>query len=584
MHEGTKIKYMLTSNSKIWSVLAQRERTQVIALFIFMLIGAMLEMLGIGLVIPLVTVLMQDDIEIKYPLIGSLIGYLGNPSQTILTIYSMIGLLCVYAIKNFFLAFLTWRQRYFAYCVRTDLGRRLFANYLYQPYSFHQRNNSAQLIRNISGEVSILTSYGINSMLIIATEAMVVLGILGMLIAVEPFGAGIVAVSVGPPGFLFYWILRSKVARWGKARQVHDGLVLQYLQQGLGGVKDTKVIGCEDSFVDEYDFHNKKSSKIAQWEQTLQALPRLWIELISIAALVVLVTSLSLAGEREASEILPVLGFFAAAAFRLMPSLSRIISALHGFQFSQPVIDVITKEITLEKEVQTFSVANRICVFTKDIVLHGINFTYESTKIKILDDVSIKIKHNQSIGFIGKSGAGKSTVVDIVLGLLSPDSGEVLVDGRNIQDDIVGWRSQIGYVPQSVFLTDGSLKSNVAFGVKEDDIDEEAVWLAIRSAQLEEFVNGQPEGLEAVIGERGVRLSGGQRQRVGIARALYHNPAILVLDEATSSLDVKTESGFMKTINDLHGKRTLIIIAHRLSTIKHCDHVYRLEDGKLVDD
>ena len=572
---------MLISINKIWSVLAQRERAQVITLFVLMLIGAMLEMLGIGLVIPLITILMQDDIGIKYPPIGLLIDNLGNPSQALLTLYSMIGLLCLYTIKNFFLAFLTWRQRYFAYCVRTDLGRRLFANYLYQPYSFHQQNNSAQLIRNINGEISIFTSYGINSMLIIATEAMVILGIIGMITTVEPFGAAIVVFSVGPLGLLYYWLFRFKVTHWAKLRQIHDGLVLQYLQQGLGGVKDTKVIGCEDSFVDEYDFHNKKSSKIAQWEQTLQALPRLWIELISMVAIVALVASLSLDDERGPNEILPILGFFAAAALRLMPSLSRVISALNGFQFSKPVIDVIVKEIKLKKENQTFSADTRICDFKKDIMLHNINFTYESTKLKILDDLTIKIKLNQTIGFVGKSGAGKSTIVDIILGLLLPDSGRVLVDGRNIQDDILGWRSQIGYVPQVVFLTDGSLKSNVAFGVKVDDIDEEAVRVAIRSAQLEEFIEGLPEGIETVIGERGVRLSGGQRQRVGIARALYHNPAVLVLDEATSSLDVKTENGFMKTVSNLHGKRTIIIIAHRLSTIKNCDLVDSLENGKL---
>ena len=549
-----------------------------------MLIGAMLEMLGIGLVIPLVTVLMQDDIGIKYPQISSLFDILGNPSQILLTAYSMIGLLCIYAVKNFFLTFLIWRQRYFTYCVRTDLGRRLFANYLYQPYSFHQQNNSAQLIRNINGEISILTSYGITSMLTIATEAMVVLGILGMLITVEPFGATVVALSVGPLGFLYYWLFRSKVAHWGKARQIHDGLVLQYLQQGLGGVKDTKVIGCEDSFVDEYDNHNKKSSKIAQWEQTIQALPRLWIELISMVALVLMVISLSLGEERTSSEILPILGFFAAAAFRLMPSLSRVISAMHGFQFSEPVIDVIVKEINLKQEVQTFSTDSRMCNFAKDIVLNHVNFSYESTKTKILDDVSIKIKHNQSIGIIGKSGAGKSTIVDIILGLLPTDTGQILVDGQDIQEDIIGWRTQIGYVPQSVFLSDCSLKSNVAFGVKQDDIDEDAVWEAVKSAQLEEFVKNQPDGLETIIGERGIRLSGGQRQRVGIARALYHNPAVLILDEATSSLDVKTERGFMNTIDDMYGNKTIIIIAHRLSTIKHCDYVYRLENGRMIAD
>jgi ABC-type multidrug transport system fused ATPase/permease subunit len=298
----------------------------------------------------------------------------------------------------------------------------------------------------------------------------------------------------------------------------------------------------------------------------------------------VLVASLSYDDERATNEILPIMGFFAASAIRLMPSLSRVISAMNGFRFSEPVIDVIVKEINLDQEVQTYSTDSRICDFLKDIVLDNVNFTYASTSIKIIDDVSIKIKYNQSVGFIGKSGAGKSTIVDIILGLLSPDTGQVLVDGRNIQDDIRGWRNQIGYVPQSVFLSDGSLKSNVAFGLKQDDIDEDAVWKAVKSAQLEEFVANQPDGLETMIGERGVRLSGGQRQRVGIARALYHNPPVLILDEATSSLDVRTERGFMNTIEEMHGNRTLIIIAHRLSTIKHCDHVYRLENGHLISD
>jgi ATP-binding cassette, subfamily B, bacterial PglK len=574
---------MIISVKKMWSILSHKDRIYALVLFVFMLIGMILEMLGIGLVIPLITVLMQEDLAIKYPVVQSLLNYFGNPNQATLITYSMIVLVGVYMIKNLFLAFLVWKQRYFSYRVRTDLGHRLFSNYLYQPYAFHLQHNSAQLIRNVSGEVSILISYGINSVLIIATEALIILGILGMLIAIEPAGALIIIITVGSFSLLFYWLLRSKVASWGKERQYHDGMLIQHLQQGLGGVKDTKVIGCEDSFVDGYDFHNKKSSKIAQWEQTLQALPRLWIELIAIIGLVILVVSLNQGAGKDVSNILPVLGLFAAAAFRLMPSLSRVISSLHAFQFSQPVIDILEKEIKLEREVQAVQMLNQPGKFDGKIELKNIDFSYPASKKKILHDISIIINHNESVGFIGKSGSGKSTIVDIILGLLSPDSGEVIVDGSNIQDDINRWRGKIGYVPQSVFLTDGSLKSNVAFGLREEDINENAVWSAIKSAQLEEFVANQSEGLEAIIGERGVRLSGGQRQRIGIARALYHSPPVLVLDEATSSLDVKTERDFMKTIDTLHGERTLIIIAHRLSTIEHCDRVYRLEDGHIVD-
>jgi ABC-type multidrug transport system fused ATPase/permease subunit len=575
---------MFISIKKMWSICSQKNRVQGLVLLALMLIGAMLEMLGVGLVIPLVSVLMQDDIATKYPMVQPLLNYFGNPDQAMIAAYSMIGLLGVYLVKNLFLGFLVWKQRDLSYRVRTDVGRRLFSNYLYQPYSFHQKNNSAQLIRNISGEVSILTSYGVSSLLILFTEGLAILGILGLLVFVEPFGAGIIVLTVGPISIVVYWLLKSKVVRWGKERQYHDGLVLKYLQQGLGGVKDTKVRGCEDVVVDEYDFHHKKSSKIAQWEQTLQAIPRLWIEMVAIAGLVALVIILSQKSGRQTIDMLPVLGLFAASAFRLMPSLSRVLSALNAFHFAQPVIILIDKEMRLQREKQSFQILNRIQVLDSQIELKGLDFTYESTKTKILDKANVVFDHNQSIGIIGKSGAGKSTIADLILGLLSPDSGAVLVDGRDIQDDITGWRSQIGYVPQSVFLIDDSLKRNIAFGVKEEDINEEAVWFAIKSAQLEEFVGNEPEGLGVIIGERGVRLSGGQRQRVGIARALYHNPAVLILDEATSALDVATESSFMKTIYEMYGKRTLLIIAHRLSTIKHCDKVYRMVDGRLVDD
>lgn len=574
---------MIQSFKKIWQILSSNDRSYAFILFIYMLIGMILEILGVGLVIPLIALLMQSDLVDKYPEVEPILNFFGNPSQTLLITYSMIGLVIVYFVKNLFLAFLVWKQKYFSYRVRTDLGHRLFSNYLYQPYAFHLDHNSAQLIRNISGEVSIFISYGVNSSLTIATELLVIFGILSMLIFIEPLGAIIVILSVAMFSMIFYWLIRLKIIKWGKERQYHDGMIIQSLQQGLGGVKDTKVIGCEESFIDGYDFNNKRSSKIAQWEQTLQSLPRLWIEQVSIIGLVILVLSLNKSIGSNTTSILPILGLFGAAAFRLMPSLSRVISSVQAFQFSQPVINKLEEEIKLKGKVQTDIDSRKALKFKNIIKLKNINFTYPSSKKKILHDISITIKHNQSIGFVGKSGSGKSTIVDILLGLLIPDSGEVTVDEIDISDNIKGWRNQIGYVPQSVFLTDASLKNNIAFGDKDEDIDLKAVMSSIKSAQLEEFVDNQPEGLEVNIGERGVRLSGGQRQRIGIARALYRNPSVLILDEATSSLDLKTERNFMKTIDTLHGKRTIIIVAHRLSTIENCDRVYQLDNGHLID-
>ena len=281
---------------------------------------------------------------------------------------------------------------------------------------------------------------------------------------------------------------------------------------------------------------------------------------------------------------MPILGLFAAAAFRLLPSLSRIISALHAFRFCLPAIKILEKDINLQAQAGILQTVEQPGDFCEKIELNNVDYIYPSASTKTLMDISIAVKHNESVGFIGTSGAGKSTLVDVILGLLTPSSGKVMVDKKDIKKNIRAWQNQIGYVPQSVYLTDSTLKKNVAFGIEDEKIDEDAVWRAIKSAQLEEFVTSQPEGLEVIVGERGVRLSGGQKQRIGIARALYHNPSLLVLDEATSSLDVKTEHGIMETINSLHGEKTLIIIAHRLSTVEHCDRLYRLENGRVVEE
>jgi ABC-type multidrug transport system fused ATPase/permease subunit len=283
-------------------------------------------------------------------------------------------------------------------------------------------------------------------------------------------------------------------------------------------------------------------------------------------------------------DIIPVLGLFVAAAFRLLPSLSRILSALHSLNYSSSVTNMLEKEVKLE--VQEGCLKEKIdgSKFQDNIQLDNIKFTYPSSSKETLNKISINIGCMESIGFVGTSGAGKSTIIDIILGLLKPDSGRILVDGADIQNDLRGWQSQIGYVPQSVYLTDDTLRNNVAFGLSDENIDDNAVWHAIKAAQLEELVTGQPKGLKTVVGERGVLLSGGQRQRIGIARALYNSPSILVLDEATSSLDIDTEREIMETINVLHGSKTIIIVAHRLSTVEGCDRIYRLKDGRVINE
>jgi ABC-type multidrug transport system fused ATPase/permease subunit len=290
-----------------------------------------------------------------------------------------------------------------------------------------------------------------------------------------------------------------------------------------------------------------------------------------------------LAQNRALEAVLPTLGLFAAAAFRLMPSVNRVLGAVQSLRYGMPVIDTLCAEFKLA--VPEIAVTQRsVTPFRATLELNQITYAYPAVAEPALKDISLAIQRGESVGFIGASGAGKSTLVDILLGLLAPDTGEVRVDGNDIQKNLRNWQDQIGYVPQSIFLTDDTLRRNVAFGLPNEQINDAAVHRAIRAAQLEEFVDSLPDGLETFVGERGIRLSGGQRQRIGIARAIYHDPAVLVLDEATSSLDTETERGVMQAITALQGSKTILIIAHRLSTVEHCNRLYRLQDGRVVEE
>ena len=312
---------------------------------------------------------------------------------------------------------------------------------------------------------------------------------------------------------------------------------------------------------------------------TLQQVPRLWLELLAVSGLALLVLVM-LGQGRPIADLLPTLGLFAAAAFRIMPSATRVLWALQGIRYGRACIDTLYREIaSLSGPVSRRGLP--LPPMSVGLAARGLCFRYPDSETDVLTKVDIDIPKGNSIGFVGGSGSGKSSLVDILLGLLPPSSGQVIVDGRDIADDLRGWQDQIGYVPQMIYLTDDTLRRNVAFGIPDGQVDDAAVLRAVRAAQLEEFVNSLPEGLDTLVGERGVRLSGGQRQRIGIARALYHDPEVLVLDEATSALDNETEAGVMESVNAMHGKKTLIIVAHRLSTVAHCDYIYRVEAGSI---
>jgi ABC-type multidrug transport system fused ATPase/permease subunit len=564
---------------KLYEMMNREQRRRGAFLIALMFVGMLFEALGIGAIVPALGLMMSSNIAAQYPILKPVIAWLGYPSQAELVVMGMLTLVAIYIVKSGVLLFLAWRQGQFLVDLYSSFSLRLYANYLRQSYAFHLRRNSAQLLRNVSSEV-IAFSSGASATLTLLTESSMLAGVTLLLFAVEPLGTLVVCVLLGGAGYIFQRLMRERVMRWGRDRQRHEGFRLQQAQQGLGGVKDIKLLGREDDFLKRYATHNMGTAHALQRQYFAQQTPRLWLESLSVFA-VALIVCMAVGTGRPASQLLPVIGLFGAAALRLVPSLNRVMVAMQGSRFAVPVIELLHNELIADKAPPA-QTGRGDFAFNREIVLDHISLRYSEGGPLAVNDVSVSIPAGTSVGFVGGSGAGKSTLIDIVLGLLTPTQGRVMADGVDIQSNLRGWQNLIGYVPQSIFLTDDTIRRNVAFGLADTDIDEAAVKLALRHAQMETFVDELPLGMDTVVGERGVRLSGGQRQRIGIARAVYHDPKVLVLDEATSALDTGTETGVMNAVKAMRGEKTILIIAHRLSTIEHCDMVLRLDHGRVV--
>ncbi len=565
---------------KLWSMLTPSQHRAILLLLGLMLIGMTLETIGLGLIFPILT-LITKDVASDYPTLEPWLDRLGNPDQGELVIFAMLAFLGVSLIKVLFLSFFAFQQSNFTLKINTNFSLRLFTLYLQQPYVFHLQRNSAELIRNAMSQVGGVVG-AITSCMMITTESLVLFGIIALMCFVEPVGTFGVAVTFGLASWGFYHYNKKRINTWGEEFQHHEGLRIQYLQEGLGAAKDVKLLGREKEFLDRYQIHSLGSALIGRNELLLRTFPRFGLELLAVTA-ITLIVCLLITQNRSMDSLVATLGLFAAASFRVMPSVSRLLTSFQSARFLLPVIHNLHKEFCLTNDVKPRNECSPL-LFKKTLVLENVSFQYPSTEALVLKEICLSIRQGEAIGFIGSTGAGKSTLVDIILGLLVPASGVIKIDGVDIQTNTRGWQDQIGYVPQTIFLTDDTIRRNVAFGLPDNQVKDAVIWSSLRSAQLEQFVKGLPEGLDTKIGEDGVRLSGGQRQRLGIARALYHNPSVLVLDEATSSLDLITEGEFMDAVRALKGDKTLIIVAHRLTTVEHCDYLFKFENGKIIEE
>ena len=495
-------------------------------------------------------------------------------------------LLSVYLFKNAYLAILTYWQYRFLYQKQMSLSARLLKLYLNSPYTFHLQRNSAELVRNVTSEVPLIFAGVLIPMLILTTEIMVMGCITVLLLIAEPLSSAIAAIFLCVSIFCLNKIIRKQMNGQGLIRQEQSGQMIKWVNQGLGGIKETKVLGREAFFLNTFAKSTQAYSKANLIVGLATQLPNLFIDTVLIAS-VLLIVIFSLIQGREIRSILPMVSLFAISSLRLMPSAKRIISTLTTIRYSKDSVDVVhydlislettSTQASLIKSNQTSS-----HLFQNSIELKDIHYQYPNASKLSLLGISLSITKGQAIALVGESGSGKTTLVDVILGLLPPSQGEILVDEENILSNLTNWQSQIGYIPQSIYLCDDTIRSNIAFGVPLDQINEEQVWKSLKAAQLGELIRNLPDQLDTLVGERGIRLSGGQRQRIGIARALYHDPEVLIMDEATAALDNNTEREFMEALESMSKDKTMIMIAHRLSTVKNCEHLYLMQQGKII--
>jgi ATP-binding cassette, subfamily B, bacterial PglK len=552
--------------SIIWSSLIKEEKQKVLVLFLLMLVGMGLEMIGIGLMVPLLLSMSGES-----GLFEDLPVILKDASL----IRVIVLITVVYLFKNGILASILWFQNGFLTTLKARMSQQLFGTYLNKPFSFHLDNNSAPLIRNAFFEVGTIIGAGIQPVLYLIAEGLVVFGVLSVLFWINPESMFIAGGMVLIMAVFAYVGTRKFLYKLGAEKALNEGNRLSHLQQGIAAVMEIKLSGKEQEFIRRYARWDNASAKVFRVHSTFQNLPRIWFEVVFIITLAILVLCWDARGMHQA-EIFSTMILLAAAAFRLLPSATRILSALNNIQFGLPIVELLHEDLKSENQY-----AKGVLIFENGIVFKNVSFRYSRDSPMILNAVSFKIKKNEAVGVIGISGQGKSTLVNIMAGLLSPTSGEVHIDSKPIKNLEASWCRHIGYVPQQVYLLDDTIKRNVAFGIPDGDIDESRVWAVLKKSGIEDDVKGMPDGIETEVGERGARVSGGQKQRLGIARALYREPALLILDESTSSLDVKTESGILETLSGLKGQITMVIVSHRQSAIQECDRVLRVLNGSV---
>lgn len=576
---------------KINQIFDKKQKHQLVLLGIMIFIGGFLETLGVSTMIPVVTVLLtpekvQEYID-KYDFLDRICAALHITSVNQVAVSLLLFLMAVYVIKNLYLLFLVYRQNTFITQNRNNMISRVMAEFLNRPYEQYLGADIPTVFRITDSDIP-QTFALMLAVLSLASEVVVSCLIFLVLLIQNVKMTLFVMFVFGVLTLVIVKVLKPRLNRIGAKNQEIQSRIAKWRIQATYGLKDVKVLNREEFFVRNYYETGKVGANVARNYAVLNNTPRLLIETIFIVSMLGYIT-IYINGGGDVSEMMTTIATFGVAAIRVLPSVNRINTYITEIAYATPSLNFVYEN--LQQGMKTDAMlAERKANSQKEklklddkIELNHISFHYPDSDKNIFTDAHMVVPRGKSVGIMGSSGAGKSTIVDILLGLLHAQEGQITCDGVDIFKNYESWLAQIGYIPQSIYLIDESIRENIAFGIDADKIDEKRIWEVLEEAQLKEFIEELPEGLDTTIGDRGIRLSGGQRQRIGIARALYHNPEILVFDEATSALDNETEAAVMEAVNSFHGKKTMVIIAHRLNTIEKCDIIYKVENEKIVE-
>ncbi len=574
----------LQAMKELYAILDARTRRQVYFVSVLVMLAGLLEGIGVSIVIPFLKIVTAPESARDMPVLGDLIGDLAvSPGPNLILLFG-IGMFTFIALKNCLLIVVYYIQNRIVFGNERRMATRLFSHYLNSPFIDVASRNSAGLIRNINNAIDSCFKGVLLGFIEIFTEICIVVSIGTILLITAPFAAILTVSVLGLSVVLYQFLIRRRFVQWGQSEHLTQQSMYHALQQGLHSLKTTKAHGREAALIETFDVAKERLYLVGSILSTANQTPRLWVETMIVLAMVIAIAVL-LHTAPTTNDIVPILGLFAAAAFRLMPSINRTLMSInrirHGTAALETVIGDMKITVGEDGPVPADMAASRVPF--ERLTFRDVELTYPGAARPAVSDLNLEIEQGQLIGLVGPSGAGKTTAVDLMLGLLAPTRGEITFNGQPLARMLREWRSNIGYVPQSVYIFDDTVRRNIAFGFKDDDIEEEAIWAAIDKAQLREFVEGLPDGLESNLGEHGLRMSGGQQQRLGLARALYHDPDILILDEATSALDLATEREVWQSISPLVHDKTVIVISHRLSTVQTADQIYVIDSGRIAE-